>query len=60
VSDYSHERLNLREHFAFCLRGLWWGVTIALGRARVPRCHDWCECCSPSFCVRCGAKGPYE
>ena len=29
---------------------------------RVPACrfglHEWCDCCSPLFCVRCEKRGP--
>jgi hypothetical protein len=61
VSDYTHEATSLRGGFAYCLRGLWWHFTIALGRfVHIGPLHDWCDCCSPSFCCRCGKQGPYE
>jgi len=58
----NHDRVTLREAMseaAWCVKGAAYHVSAPL--RRVPLCsvgvHEWCSCCSPVSCIRCGKSG---
>lgn len=54
----SHEPESLRDAL-WCLKGA--AYYLAIPVRRLPLCrlhvHDWCSCCSPVICRRCGMSG---
>lgn len=58
----THHRVTMREagsEVVWCLKGAAFHAFGPVRRLRLCRLgvHEWCSCCSPVTCIRCGDTG---